>query len=804
MRNFTSEPIPQPMAANPFVEDLFVDHPDHLPGVARIHHGVFSRIQVAVESLVSPHEAGKAYASPGRLFLLTAPTAGYGKSHLVARLRDQLGTVAPALFLPFDRSRPVSWPVALASVLRQFSSVRRNRRLPVNLLEEFSRYFLSRLVLEALANGLVKTRDCPEASDTVKGEYLSLFTADSGSEILSWLDKRADDLVRQTGAGFALRLGMGRAELAFWTRVFIDLNARDQGSLDRLRGLSNGEARERLLQLLRIATDHRPVMLVADNLDGFFHSETAGMEIAEILNGIRENVPRSVTLLCVNEDVWSSVFATRLPAAWLDRLDGETLPLRPIEAEAAAALVRQRLDRTPLGDTSAERFARQLGDENLWIDSQTRLFPRLVLRQASELWQRESRSFLTLSRDEPAEQDAAEAPLSSLTDKADFFAKLQEEGDAAGRTPRADNHATPSPQTPAQPPLPSSPPPLPRVAAATPPPANPFHAEAPLPSVPEPLREIELSSIDSIINDIRGSGKTVVSESPEERFSKFDAPPAPPVATENPSPPAAPTAPAPAFRDVSLAPEPSQATFSPVHESPGTEPEKETAGRRDPIPSSFFEGLPPLRNREETAEVIRPAGPKASSPAAPSAASSSTVTIASRAQLEQVLAERESELLAGPALTLDLDRLGKFIRKVGGMHAALAQQEERYPSSRTVCLRWNVRGHSVLTGFESPRNVYFWNNLLQQSLASNRQEKIAAFSHASEPFDPTLFASFGFSPAVIRGRIDIIQMSNRELAMIYAADRVLRDHEHGGDGERAAQLITLHLDPLWRRIIQPL
>jgi hypothetical protein len=63
-----------------------------------------------------------------------------------------------------------------------------------------------------------------------------------------------------------------------------------------------------------------------------------------------------------------------------------------------------------------------------------------------------------------------------------------------------------------------------------------------------------------------------------------------------------------------------------------------------------------------------------------------------RAALEQMLAQRERELLAGPALALDLERLGRFVRTVGAMHAALSQQEERYPSSRTVCLRWSVRG----------------------------------------------------------------------------------------------------------------
>ncbi|MEQ1842447.1 MAG: hypothetical protein ABL994_18765, partial [Verrucomicrobiales bacterium] len=174
-----------------------------------------------------------------------------------------------------------------------------------------------------------------------------------------------------------------------------------------------------------------------------------------------------------------------------------------------------------------------------------------------------------------------------------------------------------------------------------------------------------------------------------------------------------------------------------------------------------------------------------------------------RASLEQLLGEYERELLSGSALILDLDRLERFIRELGRQHTALGQQEERYPSSRTICLRWNARGQSVLTGFESPRNVYFWNNLLQQSLASNRKEKIAAFSHHSEPFDPSLFSSFGFSPAVIQGRIDIIEMNDRELAMIYAAEKILTEVKNLPGSENVIQWIALHLDPLWRRMIQP-
>lgn len=733
-------------SANPFVEDVFVDRPDQLPGASRIHHELFAQILDSVESLLQDSNSGRVPVGMGRLFLLSAPGAGYGKSHLAARLRDHLGAIASTLFLPFDRSRQVAWPVVLSSTLRQFTVLTSSRHHSATLLEEFSRYFLSRLVLDCIRSGRLKARECPEDASRVKVDFVALFGPGSHSKILTWLDKRADDLVRNSDTEFSQALGMGRTELAFWTRVFIDLNLREIGTLDRLRGLSNGEARERLLQLLRLAADHRPVMLVADGLDGFHHSDTAGMEIAEILNSVREKVPRSVSLVCVNEDVWSSVFASRLPVAWLDRLSGERLSLPPISPDAATEIVRLRLRRTRLSESAAAKFAQRLGEDHRWFDGPTRLTPRIVLRQASDLWRRESATFLPRPISHEDRNEPADGPIASPPEEAVVPTKRPADWKTDTVSPFAISEAGPN---------------LPPRTSQTQEPFTSLLAPASdriAPVAPAGLREVELTGIDSIINDIRGTGKTVTSETPDRR----DA-------------------------------------HDPVRQAPG-----EIAG---PAQEAVFVAaaarqseFPSLGN----ANAVNCSGSTPANGSAPFGETAHAARHFTRAALELALAERERELLAGPAPTLDLERLGRFVRKVGGTHAALSQQEERYPSSRSVCLRWRVRGQSVLTGFESPRNLYFWNNLLQQSLASTRSEKIAAFSHPSEPFDPSLFSSFGFSPAVIRGRIDIIEMTDRELAMIYAADLVLQDFEGSSDAGKVAQLITLHLDPLWRRIVQTL
>lgn len=729
-------PFPPESSANPFREEVFVDRPANLPGVGAIHEEAFDLVAEALGELQGERADPTGF---GRLFLVRAAEAGAGKSHLVARIRDHFATTVPTFLLPFDPSRPTSWPVVLSSGLRQFSAP---SELPgpgataapsTSLLDGFSSRFLARLVMEALWAGSLRARECPEDIARLAAEPTLLFSPESDSGMLDWLDRHAAELAASPGMGLPRRLGMGGGEVSFWARLFIDRSRRVEGALDRLRGLSNGEARERLLQLLRLATDDRAMLVVADHLDGFHRSETAGMEIAEILNGIRERVSRSVVLLCANDDLWASVFAERLPSAWRDRLDGETLVLPPLEPTLARDLVKWRLHRLALEEPAAAHFAARLAEKNHWSEGLP-LSPRRALRQASALWTREGRRIL-------------EAPLPPAADPIPPLA-VDDESAPPPRHRALDEASTPSRGH----------------SAGLAPEGFTGERGAPLPigSPEEDDAEI-LVAIESIIDDIRGSGKTVVSEAPGSRFGEETG---------------------------SLEIQEAATGWT----APSQPPSAASEGRSSDRSSDLAPTLAPPLPRGFTP----PTAPAVKAPPSPSP------SLSARAAITRSLAEHEQALLSGGALLLDLDRVARFVRRVGSSHPALAQEEEHHPSSRSTCLRWRVRGHSVLTGFESPRNVSFWNQLLQRSLASNHLEKIAAFSHSSEPFDPALFSSFGFSPSVVRARVDIIEMNDRELAMIYASDQTLSDCPGSPEADLALQLVALHLDPLWRRIVRPL
>lgn len=712
---------------NPFIDDVFIDDPENLPGVEQIHRDAFSKLKEAIEVYTASAPENSPLENAGRTFLLTAPRAGYGKSHLIARLRNETDEIASSLVLPFQPATAISWTTTLDSFLAQ------SKRNPGdgNLFEKCGRHFLAEMVKSAVDGSLVSESDLPTDRGRLRDDYSNLFSRDSPGNIVDWTNERCHILANAFEEVRCLSIPLDEADANFWGRLFLDRELGDRSAIDRCIGLPEDEAYRKCLQFLRILASFRPLVLIVDGLEGFFSSASAGLEIATIVAGIRDEVPRTITVLCLNEEVWDSVFGDKIPSAYLDRLTGENSRLKPIAPEAAHELVAFRLGRIGVPGSAARKFSDRLADTHSWLQDGTKLTPREVLRQAREAWPEVGGQFDEETRPSESEDEDTETkkvyevPLSELTDKAEFFADLQENGLPESQSEKPE----PSPASPlaeedmestkeeAKPELPMS----------EPLPENPFFA------APSEPAWNKLDGIESIINDIRGSGSSVVSESP-----KGD----------------------------------------------------QRSGTR-PVPTIHAGpiGVTPTRNGSSEKTQAPPSAP-------------SPKKTVDRKMIDRLIRENHRELLGGPPLSLDLVRIGNFLKAVGENHPGLSQSEEHLPGAQSVCLRWTIRGQSVLLGFESPKNVYFWNHLLQQSLSSNDREKISAFSHTSEVFDSDLFATFGFSPAVIKGRIDPIEMSDEELALLYAADSVLAEFRGSDSAPMAMQFITQQLDPLWRRIGQ--
>lgn len=702
---------------NPFIDDVFVDLAENLPGVVEMHQQAFSEVVEAIETAAGLNSKESPFANAGRSILVTAPRAGYGKSHLVARMRDEVSHLATTLVLPFQSAQSVTWSVTLDSFVAQSTADPNGD----DQLAEVGRHFLAMMVQSAINSGTINREHFPTDPARLEDDYADLFSREGSGNLIDWTNERCDQLAHSFGSENSPSAEARGADACFWARLFLDRELGDLHAVERLTGLPESEARGRCLQFLRISASLRPVMLIVDGLDSFYATDdSSGMDIARIIAGVRDEVPRSLSVVCLNDEVWDSVFEGKLPSAYVDRLTGETSKLSPITPEVAEELVVHRLSRADVPASSARKFSDRLANSNQWFEAKTRLTPREVLRQARGLWTEIGEEYLEVPDAAPDDETGKiyEVPLSDLTDKADFFAELQEKGLPTGKK------SQPSP-APAETETTESEPVEEEDTESAP--INPFFA-APTFASPE-----QLDGIESIISDIRGSGSSVISEPAKEK----DFAEARPIPTIQAGP-------------IEMAP----------------------ARNGNSSPS---EAAPP---KEEPSPPV------------------------TRQSIDKLIQEKHRELLDGPPLKLELAKLSSFLKAVGENHPGLAQSEEHLPGAQSVCLRWRVHGQSVLLGFESPQNVYFWNHLLQQSLSSNEREKISAFSHSSQTFDPELFATFGFSPAVIQGRIDPIDMSDEELALLYAADSVLGEFKDAPDAAMAMQHITQQLDPLWRRIGQ--
>ncbi len=868
MKDFADPSSQDEKIPNPFVDEIFVPHATPLPGISAIHDKAMEQCVSAVEDLIGEVNQTRSWGSTGRTLLISSPRAGYGKTHLVGRLRSTTEALVAALDMPFCPSKSISWQVILAAFLQQYRRTECPQNLECSLLDETARFYLSSLVRANLTQGALDERDCPESAASLRMEFREIFSRSSKSKILSWVNKKGGELARYAAPELGPKLNLSAPEVAFWTGVFTDYAQEYDDALEPLRGLSDGEARERVLQLMRLASECRPIALVVDHLDGFHGSDSAGMAIAEMLTDIRTGVPKSLTLLCLNDDVWESVFASKIPSAWLDRLEGEQAKLSALPADEAQALVCARLESINVAPKLATEFASELADDHNWGSMESGLFPRQVIRQARRAWQKVGHKYFNHKHPDFAAVKPQRKPV------ADYSPTMA---------------ATPEEVLPQQPVAQETPPPAGNGYSVPPPPipvmdapiglqgtngeetieqpsSDPHPESAPQESEPGITTFDEASmapGLNSIIDDIRDSGSSVVSKN-GDHVDPQQAPPAqpqqqpiegfqaPPTYGQHPNfsaaqPPQAPypqqqgqqgfyPQPGPMVPPYPQAGQsPAFPTYTNQQQVPPTDPlqngvppegfqagpisvEPVSGATPPPLPSqppqNFSSIEPPAQDGEQESLLNRPLHPD--SPFAPVENGDRMQNNSSDGELEltplgvdddpeSVLMEREKALTGSTDhLFLDLQRVESLIQTVGRHHPALGQAEEQYTSSRSVCLRWSVRDQPILIGFDSPQNVYFWNTLLQQSLSSGQQEKITAFSHRSQPFDPGLFSGFGFSREVVDNHIDIVEMNDKELAMIYAAESLIEDAERIGRKERAIEIVTRRLDPLWRRISRPL
>ena len=166
------------------------------------------------------------------------------------------------------------------------------------------------------------------------------------------------------------------------------------GSKSRFR--SGSGFMEGLSALINLITVVEPMVMVLDEVDGLSSDSDSALRAASCLTSLWEASPRLSVILSINDDVWDSAFAPRLPLGLKDRLEDVVVRLSPLTQEQARALVTVRA-----GD-EASKVLNHLDFEN------GELYPRDVLRKSREAWEKRDQVV------EPKISDDAPAPVAEL------------------------------------------------------------------------------------------------------------------------------------------------------------------------------------------------------------------------------------------------------------------------------------------------------------------------------------------------------------------------------------------------------
>lgn len=317
----------------------------------------------------------------GRCLLLRAPRAGYGKSHLLSRVQQQLGGSHVFILLqPADGYR-VDAEAALTDVLAKLTRI-----LPgsggLTVLDLLARKVLAMGLMPLVRSGQVPCQDRESALAALHNRPVETFDFHHPKAVTAhWTRDNYELLGPRLVLEISQLLGSPMREVGLWVDVMFRYSVTPLDQPGRagllVAAVSNAAGvsmSERLSTLLKMLTHLQRVVLVADELEGMSANADAALRLATFVTTLRHGAGRVDTVISVNDDVWENVFLPRLSDGLKDRLSEVEIRLNPLTREQALQLLRSRDNAATAEQLGA--FSADGGD----------LFARGVLRAAAAAW----------------------------------------------------------------------------------------------------------------------------------------------------------------------------------------------------------------------------------------------------------------------------------------------------------------------------------------------------------------------------------------------------------------------------------
>lgn len=310
--------------------------------------------------------------------LLRAPRAGYGKSHLLCSLQQDLRGSHEFVLLHAAEGDRFDAIASLETVLTQLT-----RALPggagLTPLDLLARKVFA-LGLEPLVrSGEVPCQDRDSALLALSQRPTETFDFHHPSAVTAqWAREHFEVLGPRLIVELSQILQTPMRDITFWVEILFRYSVTAPEYPGRVSQLmatvgqsSSTAAHDRLSSLLHLLSQWQRMVLVVDELEGLSANPEAALRLATLLTTVRHGAERVDVILSVNDDIWENAFVPRLSGGLLDRLTEAFVRLVPLTTEEALSLLQSRYPNATMANLEQLHLT---GD----------LYARAVLRAAAQ------------------------------------------------------------------------------------------------------------------------------------------------------------------------------------------------------------------------------------------------------------------------------------------------------------------------------------------------------------------------------------------------------------------------------------
>ena len=738
-----------PERLNPFADDVCagpfgVEENRSVPG---LNADILGQLTATIDERQS--SVGRAGGQP--LLLLTAPRAGYGKTHLLGRLASAAGGQVVLVPLAFRLEDQIGISAVAVRGLESMARAETPREGWTKLREACAGVCAS-LVRRLIESGALPCANPEQALRVLSGDPVDVFDESGGARLIGdWVRRHEAQLRKPMIEQAMKRVPVIPAALESWVHAMLN-HALDGGmsKMAVLRMLAADESNEGPVTWLRLLGLWRPVVLLVDHLDAYYRNPEAGLRIASLLLDMSEMDGVHV-VLSLNQDVWQATFGHHLPSAMEDRLTASQMLLRGIGEKEAATMLRMRLDHAGVKADELRDFESFVDVKRYFLGRPLgSVSARTFLRHAAKQWEFFQQ---TLASPQPV---APMMPVKAEPEEPGTLPLLTEtllEENAPKDVSIFDSQTTSEMKLMAE-------------GLAEPQPALPQQLEKPLlgtngTHLPPPSLLPEDVEAEVAVTDGEAASKTQFSPSSAGAFENL------------------------------------REMLGKLRQAPPAAPE--------PAAHAVVSRL---------ASVISTAGP-AAAVVSTVEAPQTTQDAERDALLGRYEALRLQMNAEAATLPLDYSRLADLIRLAGRRFPLVRFNEHELPGmTGRYAMCWSLQGMEIIFGLANFADGPYWRTLagfaagrmveLQTNAVDTAPKlKIATFKSDREQQSWAILQHGTVFPEVLRPNVDAIHLDPSGVAALYAMQRIIKESETGLLQATPAQVMGVlarELDFFWKRV----